>query len=81
MVYILVFTVFLLLDTNKKKSVFLYIYIYISAVKQLIASKIKVFLHNICVYCIFYYVYIITHSYSIYFENIYMYILYNLDYV
>ncbi len=37
-------------------------------------------LHNICVYTVYiYYVYVNTHTYSIYFENISMYIyLYNI---
>ncbi len=52
-------------------------HLFISAVKHLIAiNRIqnKSFcLHNICVLFI-YYVYINTHTYSIYFENIYMYI-------
>ncbi len=45
----------------------------ISAVKRLIAYKIKVFVYIIYV-CVFgvYYVYINTHTYSIYSENIYM---------
>ncbi len=47
-----------------------------SAVKRLIASKIKCFcLHNMRVCAVYiYFVYIKTHTYSIYFENIYMYL-------
>ncbi len=42
-------------------------YLYISAVKRLIASKIKVFAYIIYVCIVYiYYVYINTHSYSIY---------------
>ncbi len=54
------------------------VYIYISAVKRLIAiNRIqKTFcLHNICVWSVYiYYACINTHAYSIYFENIYMYL-------
>ncbi len=46
-------------------------YIEINAVKRLIASKYFFCLHNICVYI---YVYINTHTYGIYLENINMYI-------
>ncbi len=49
--------------------------ILISAVKWLIASKIKYFVYIIyvCVLCIFImYIYKYTHTYSIYLENIYM---------
>ncbi len=43
-----------------------------SAVKR---SKKKFCLHNMCVYTVYiYYVYINTQTYSIYFENIYMFI-------
>ncbi len=54
-------------------------YINVSAVKWLITiSRIqnKSFcLHNKCVCAVYiYYVYIKTHTYSIYFENIYMYL-------
>ncbi len=57
----------------------IYIYIYISAVKRLITlNRIQnksFYLHNISVCTVYiYYVYINTHTYSIYFENIYMYI-------
>ncbi len=45
----------------------------ISAVKRLIASKIKVLVYIMCVVYI-YYVYINTHTNSIFCENIYMYI-------
>ncbi len=44
-----------------------HIFILSSAAKRLITSKIKVCLHNICVYCIYF-----KHTYSIYFENIYL---------
>ncbi len=44
-------------------------YLYISAVKRLIASKIKVLFAYVCTVYI-YYVYTNTHTYSIYFENI-----------
>ncbi len=52
---------------------------YFSAVKWLIAInhiQNKSFcLHNMCVYTVcIYYVYINTHTYSMYFENIYMYL-------
>ncbi len=51
----------------------------ISAVKWLIAiNRIQnkvIYLHNISVCTVYiYYVYINTHTYSIYFKNIYMYI-------
>ncbi len=50
------------------------IYKYISAVKRLIASKIKVFVCIIYVCSVYiYYVYKYTHA-CIYFENIYMYL-------
>ncbi len=54
-----------------------------SAVKQLIASKIRgFFLHNMCVCSVYiYYVYINTHTYSIYFENIYVYIYIHIIYI
>ncbi len=54
-------------------------YIFTSAVKRLIAinhiRNLSFCLHNMCV-CIvhIYYVYLNTHTYSIYFENIYMYL-------
>ncbi len=50
------------------------IYIYKSAVKRLIAFKIKVFFTKYIMCTVFiYYVYINTHTYSIYLENIHMY--------
>ncbi len=49
--------------------------LYVSAVKQLITSKINVFVCIIYVYVLYiYYVYIKTHTFRIYFENMYMYI-------
>ncbi len=49
------------------------IYLKMNVVKRL--SKIKVCLHTLCMCTVFiYYAYINTHTYSIYFENIYMYI-------
>ncbi len=55
------------------------IYFFASAVKRLIAinhiQNKRFCLHNICMCTVFiYYVYINTHTYSIYLENIYMYI-------
>ncbi len=54
-------------------------YIYISAVKWLIAiTRIQnksLCLHNICVSTVYiYFVYIKTHRYNIYIENVYMYL-------
>ncbi len=50
---------------------FSFSFVYISAVKWLIASKLKVFVYiiHVCVLCIYK-----THTYSIYSENIYMFI-------
>ncbi len=64
------------MSRNVVMKVSLFKYILNSAIKRLIASKIKVFVFIIyvCVLCMFYYVYINTHTYSIYFENICMYI-------
>ncbi len=59
-------------------NIHIYIYIYIIAVKQLVTSKINVFVYVIyvCVYCVYLLcIYGYTHiQYSIYFGNIYMYI-------
>ncbi len=63
--------------SRKKPGVWktLSIKILISAVKQLIASKINVFVYILYVCTVYiYYVYRKTHTYSIYFENIYMYL-------
>ncbi len=53
----------------------IYLFVCFSAVKRLIAInriQYKIFsLHNICV-CAVYIYYVYTHTYSIYFENIYM---------
>ncbi len=50
-------------------------YIYFSAGQWLITSKIKVFVYIIYVCTVYiYYVYIYKDTYSIYFENTYMYI-------
>ncbi len=56
--------------------------IFISAVKRLITSKIKVFVYIIylCVLCLFI-MYTYTHTFSIYFENIFINVCYILYYI
>ncbi len=72
-IYFIILFYFIFIFAHQPTNI--YIYIYISAVKRLIASKISFCLHNKCVCTVYiYYVNIKTHTYSLYFENIYMYI-------